>query len=136
RVGDDGTKPDPLNDDWKNTAGAAALLGKPVGTDGPLNRGIYELERIAPNVFNLLCIPAAANLSPNASKTVLAAAAALCEDRRAFLLVDIPEDIETIPEMVGWVNGDTKPQTNYAAVYFPRLQIPDPLRGNELKSVG
>jgi len=50
--------------------------------------------------------------------------------------VDIPDTINTITEMVEWVNGDTKPQTNYAAVYFPTLQIPDQLKGNELKSVG
>jgi phage tail sheath protein FI len=131
--GDDGTTPD--SDTWKQSAGAAALLGA-AGLPAPLNRGIYELERIAPSVFNLLCIPAAAKLSAASMKTVLAAAATLCEDRRAFLLVDIPEDITTITRMIDWVNGDTKPQTNYAAVYFPQLQVSDPLKGNELRTVG
>jgi phage tail sheath protein FI len=115
--------------------GAAALLGQET-SELPVNAGIHELERIAPNIFNLLCIPAAAALSPNSMKTVWAEAATLCEDRRAFLLVDIPDDVKTITSMIDWINGDTKPQTNYAAVYFPRLEVPDPLKGNDLRSVG
>lgn len=132
-VGGDGAMPD--TDSWKQTAGAAALLGTE-GADPPLNAGIYELERIAPNIFNLLCIPAAARLSANSMKSVWAAAATLCEDKRAFLLVDIPEEVKSITSMTEWMNGDTKPQTNSGAVYFPRLQIPDPLKGNDLRSVG
>jgi phage tail sheath protein FI len=132
-VGDDGTTPD--TEDWRQSVGAAAMLGAQ-GTSDPLNRGMYELERIAPNIFNILCLPAAANLSATSMQSVYAAAATLCEDRRAFLLVDVPEDVNTVTDMIDWMNGDTKPQTNHAAVYFPRLQVPDPLRGNELRSVG
>jgi uncharacterized protein len=132
-AGDDGTTPD--TQDWANSAGAAALLGQD-GTGTAANDGIYELERIAPNVFNLLCIPAAAKLSANSMKSVWAAAATLCEDKRAFLLVDIPEDVKSVTKMIDWVNGEAKPQTNHAAVYFPRVQIPDPLKGNDLRSVG
>jgi phage tail sheath protein FI len=132
-VGDNGTTPD--TDAWKQSAASAALLGT-VGTPPPKNRGIYELERIAPNIFNLLCLPAVANLSAASAKAVLDAAATLCEDCRAFLLVDAPADVTTLTQMVDWVSGDAKPQTNYAAVYFPRVQIPDPLKGNELRSVG
>jgi phage tail sheath protein FI len=134
-VGNDGTLPD--SDEWKQAAGAKALLGTITqGEPDPLNRGIYELERIAPYTFNLLCLPVAAKLSANSMKTVLAAAATLCEDKRAFLLVDIPDDVTTITKMINWVNGDAKPQTNHASVYFPRLQVPDPLNSNELRSVG
>jgi hypothetical protein len=132
-AGGDGTTPD--TDSWKQSVGAAALLGQET-SELPVNAGIHELERIAPNIFNLLCIPAAAALSPNSMKTVWAEAATLCEDRRAFLLVDIPDDVKTITSMIDWINGDTKPQTNYAAVYFPRLEVPDPLKGNDLRSVG
>lgn len=133
--GKNGTMPD--EDKWRDSSGAAALLGlnSAPGSEA-LNRGIYELERIAPNVFNLLCIPAAANLNKTSMQTVWAAAAALCEDKRAFLLVDIPESAKALSQMVTWASGSEKPQTNYGAVYFPRLQVPDPLRGNELRSVG
>jgi len=134
-VGGDGTLPG--SDEWKQSEGAKAILGSVLqGEPAPLNRGIYELERIAPNIFNLLCIPAAASLTPNSMKSVLAAAAALCEEKRAFLLVDIPEDVNTIAKMTDWVNGDVKPQSDHASVYFPRLQIPDLLNSNELRSVG
>lgn len=129
-AGDDGTTPD--EDDWRDSAGAAALIG---GEDAA-NAGIRELERIAPATFNLLCLPATAQLTPNSARSVLAEAASLCEDKRAFLLVDIPPDVDTVADMVEWVSGDDKPQTDHAAVYFPRLQVPDPLRDNELRSVG
>jgi phage tail sheath protein FI len=133
QAGSDGTTPD--SDEWRQALGPAAILGTALAAD-PVNSGIYELERIAPNIFNLLCIPAAANLSDGSMQAVLAAAATLCEDRRAFLLVDIPDSVRTLTNMIDWMNGSVKPQTDHAAVYFPRLQIPDPLRGNELRSVG
>ena len=132
-VGTNGTTPD--MEAWRQSAGAAALLGQDRGGEEALNRGIYELERIAPNVFNLLCIPAAATLSPASARSVWAAAATLCEDKRAFLLVDVPDTVTTLAQMVEWANGDAKPQTDHGAVYFPRLQVPDPLRGNDLRSV-
>jgi uncharacterized protein len=132
-AGDDGTIPG--SEDWIQSDGASALLGTS-GASDPLNRGMFELERIAPSIFNLLCIPAAANLSDGSMQAVYAAAATLCEDKRAFLIVDIPESVNTVADMVEWANGDVKPQTNSAAVYFPRVQIPDPLKGNELRSVG
>lgn len=132
-AGTDGTMPG--SEEWAQAQGAAALMGAALGAD-PVNRGMSELERIAPNIFNLLCIPAAAGLSDGSMQAVLASAATLCEDRRAFLLVDIPESVRTIPNMIDWVNGSIKPQSNHAAVYFPRLLVPDPLRGNDLRSVG
>jgi Bacteriophage tail sheath protein len=132
-AGDDGTAPD--TDEWKQSEGASALLGTSAGSD-PLNAGIYELERLAPNIFNLLCIPAAANLSTTSMQAVLAAAATLCEDQRAFLLVDIPDGVKTVEQMVEFMGSDAKPQTNSAAVYFPRILVPDPLKDNELRSAG
>lgn len=132
-VGDNKTTPN--MDAWSQSVGAAALLGSDSG-GAPLNAGIYELERIAPNVFSLLCIPAAAKLSANSMQSVWAAAATLCEDKRAFLIVDIPEDVNNVAKMTQWVSGDARPQTNHAAVYFPRLQVPDPLKNNDLRSIG
>ena len=133
-VGDDGTTPD--EDAWALGTGANALLGQPQDGNDALNGGIYELERIAPFIFNLLCIPAAARLGAAGQKAVLDAAATLCEERRAFLLVDIPDDIDTIEDVVGWVSGDSAPKTNSAAVYFPRVRVPDPLKAGEFRSVG
>jgi len=74
-AGNDGATPD--TDDWQQSVGAAALLGS-AGPSDPFNRGIYELERIAPNIFNLLCLPAAATLRAISMKTLLHAAATFC----------------------------------------------------------
>jgi hypothetical protein len=40
-----------------NNGGAEAIVG-----DAAAQTGMYALEGIAPNIFNILCIPAAANL--------------------------------------------------------------------------
>ena len=121
--GSDGTLPG--TDDWHRSAGAAALLG-----------GLRELERIAPSLLNVLCLPAAATLDADSTKAVLAAATSLCERRRAFLLVDVEPTVESVADMVGWMSGDARPRTANAAVYFPRLLVPDPLQGDDLRPVG
>jgi uncharacterized protein len=82
------------------------------------------------DLFNLLCLPPptpAGDLPP----AVWAEAAAFCAQQRAFLLVDPPAalDATTLP---GWVTGDgglTGSTMRNAAIYFPRIRRPDPLRG-------
>lgn len=121
----------PTSSEWRSGAGSQAILG--VGKD---RGGINALRVIAPYIFNLLCLPGAANLDDAGYRTVLAAAAKLCEDHRAFLLVDIPPTVTTPAAMVNWMNGPARPQTNHAAVYFPRVVVADPLRGNQPREVG
>jgi uncharacterized protein len=82
-------------------------------------RGIYQLYKT--DIFNLLCLP-------GAPQTILAAAAALCVDRRAILLVDPPAGWSTVANAVAGmasppVTGNTAAN---AAVYFPNVQIADP----------
>jgi len=90
--------------------------------------GLYALE---PSPFNLLCIPPyrspadALDFDP----TVITAAVAYCENRRAMLLVDAPKD---------WTTADIAKQkftatqdyvgtrSSNAALYFPRLVEADP----------
>lgn len=104
--GTDGTAPS--EDDYKGgVAGQADKLG------------IYQLRKT--DIFNLLCLPGA----PNA---VLAPALQLCVERRAILLVDPPSAWATVNTAVKGmdnppVSGDG---ARNAAVYFPRVQIPDP----------
>lgn len=133
-VGDDGTQPGVGNpadpNSWENLAGADALLG-----NTSWNRGIRELERIAPYIFNILCLPMVANFL-DSMQNVLAEAAKFCEEKRAFLIVDIPPNTESVQDMVDWMNGDTPPSTNNAAVYFPRLEIRDPLNEYRPRNVG
>ena len=123
--------------DWKPLAGgadgaaadAAALTGDGAAT------GLYALNRIAPAVFNLMCLPRAAALDPLAYTAVISKAQAFCAQHRAFLLVDAPAGVATEAAMVTWVNGAGIRHAN-SAVYFPRLSIPDPLNGFRARTVG
>jgi phage tail sheath protein FI len=95
--------------------------------------GLYALEDA--DLFNILCIPAAANLNGADARAVYAEAEAYCEERRAFLLVDIPEVVNEVPEMETWLDDNAGLRHRNAAVYFPRVRIADPLNQNRLRSI-
>ena len=106
-----------------------ALLGV-----GEVNGGINALDTIAPYVFNLMCLPAAANL-PDGGVAVYAQALSYCESKRAFLIVDPPRSMDADAngrqkqnDMVTFKNN--LDVSRNGAVYFPRVAMPDPLRGN------
>jgi len=107
-----------------------ALVGKVAD-----KTGMYALDRIEPFIFNLLCLPAAANL-PNAT-AVFTEAEKYCADKRAFLIVDIPQTgVTTSAQMIAWMGGNDGLRHQNAAVYFPRLTIPDTLSDGRLRNVG
>jgi len=60
-------------------------------------------------------------------------AAAYCEERRAFLIVDAPSQVSTPADMVGAVSGTALPKSDHAAVYYPWLYIADPLNNGKLR---
>jgi uncharacterized protein len=113
-------------------AGFASLIADPLSK----HDGIYSLDRIAPYIFNILCIPATAKLSGGDLKTVVDAATAYCEDKRAFFILDIAPDVTKLDTMANWVPVNNLTVSRNAAVYFPRLEIPDALNGNRLRNVG
>ena len=83
-------------------------------------QGIYALENA--DIFNILCLPGITDAS------TLIDAAAYCESRRAFLIVDPPAgqkpmDIEAL------VTGTSVPKSDHAAIYYPNILIGDPLTG-------
>ncbi len=89
--------------------------------------GIQALRKA--DLFTILCIP------PRTPEGVLAdgvwsPAAALCRERRAFLLVDTPAAMST-SGLPTWLKGTGLAglDTRNAALYFPRIMRPDPLRG-------
>lgn len=116
---------DPTDTTWRATSGAGALTGVPGS-----KTGIYALDKIAPFVFNLLCIPAAADLEEADMRAVYTAANTYVESKRAFLLVDIPSSVTTPASMVTWQSANSTVGGKNAAVYFPRLMVPDALRGS------
>jgi phage tail sheath protein FI len=116
---------------------SAALRGNP-----DTRTGMYALDRIEPFVFSLLCLPAAANLDQPAGnldtpnlRAVAVEAEAYCESKRAFLIVDVPAFVNTQVEMNTWMATNEGVRHRNAAVYFPRLTIPDPSNEGRARDV-
>lgn len=109
------------------------------GADGPLpdpialNAGIVALERV--DLFNILCLPRAAELDDAQMTSVLSHALHTCESRRAMLIVDIPPSKNTPALVHEWLddNASTVSSPN-AALYFPRVNLPDPTDGFRVKA--
>lgn len=99
-----------------------------------LKSGLTALDRIAPEIFNLMSIPAAANFSnANSQKDVFETAAKYCEDKRAVLIVDLPESVDTQAEVLAMAANLA---FRNAAIYYPRLLINDPLKEGRSRNVG
>ena len=82
------------------------------------------------DLFNLLCIPPPTP-GTDLPDSVWSQAATFCEDQRGFLIVD-PPALRTADTILDWVTGTaalTGLTMRNAAVYFPRIRRPDPLRG-------
>lgn len=96
--------------------------------------GVTLLEKV--DLFNILCLPIAAeSLSGNAA-TLYASAKVFCEKKRAFLLVDIPAGtthttIDTYKDTTLGSNAKSK----NAAIFFPRVIVADPLNSYRPKSI-
>jgi hypothetical protein len=89
--------------------------------------GIYALESV--DIFNLLVL-AGVN-----DPGILMDAAAYCQERRTFLIVDSPASAKTPDEMEKAATGTALPKTNHAAVYYPWIKIADRLQGGRLRTV-
>jgi phage tail sheath protein FI len=98
-----------------------------------LKTGLFALEDI--DLFNILCIPDAPRLGADAARTLYAAAEAYVEDRRAMLIVDIPEGIRLIDQMQTWLGENEGLRHPNAAVYYPRTVVPDPRNQNRPRSL-
>jgi len=91
-------------------------------------KGLYALLKA--DLFNVLCIPPYLAAGDVDNDSLVGAAAQFCEQRRAILLVDPPS---------GWSSkADAKTglpalgtTSKNAAVFFPRLSQPDPLRDGQ-----
>lgn len=122
--------------------GGASALGDPGDADGSPPApptGIYTLANIAPDVFNLLCLPAMSDFDPGEWITAFNNAFEFCEEHRAFLIADQPVRVigsttesAQVAEIESWWDGGISGTTNHAALYFPRIEIPDPAATNGL----
>ena len=129
---------DQLNDDID--AAKAAIVGGSNGLvlteatfTGPGNEtnktGLFALEKA--DLFNLLCIPPYQH-GGEIDDTLIGAAAAYCEKKRAMLIVDPPAAWDTVAEVItGLPNIGTSSKN--AALFFPRIRQQNPLRENKLE---
>jgi Bacteriophage tail sheath protein len=94
--------------------------------------GIYALNKA--DTFNLLCLPPV-TLAADQDNALWNDAATLCKERRAMLLVDAPRSWEVASAATNVVAAPfgNIAARSYAAVYFPRLRLPDPLMENKLE---
>lgn len=91
--------------------------------------GMYALANA--DLFNILCIPpyqADGNID---YLGLLPDAVAYCEQRRAMLLVDPPGEWNSVADAAGGLGGIDSTSAN-AALYFPRINAPDPQAGNQM----
>jgi len=119
--GDDGDEPGPLE-----------LLGSNA-LEPPT--GMFALDNV--DLFNIMCIPRAAELNQAPMNAVYSNAISYCEDRRAMLIVDLPPGTNSLTEMTDLI-ADLETaglRSQNAAIYYPRVRIPDPTNDFRLRSV-
>jgi phage tail sheath protein FI len=88
--------------------------------------GLYALEKA--DLFNLLCIPPHLAATDDVDKEVVTAAAQYCERRRAFLLVDPLSTWNDKDDPKVDFEADLGTSSRNAALFFPRLRQPNPLK--------
>lgn len=122
--------------DGSGLPGTLQLIGDPGSFTG-----IYALEKV--DIFNLLCIPDAtravpgnpsaldSSVNPNA---IYSAAIALCDSKRAMLLLDCPPYVNNVSAAVDWKTSGLTVSDPNGAAFFPRLRVPDPLNNYNLRT--
>ncbi len=119
--------------------GLALAVADFLPNNGETNKqGLYALEQT--DLFNLLCIPPyrSATDGMDVDTGVVSAAASYCERRRAMLIVDSPSawtSKETARNGFTDANNDNVgTRSRNAALFFPRLRLPNPLRDNQIET--
>jgi phage tail sheath protein FI len=110
--GEDGDAPGPRD-----------LIGSEAG-----KTGIQALRDV--DDVNLLVLPELAGYeSTDDVVTVVSAAQRLCTERRIFLLVDAPGTWGSVDAARAGIGAFDAVRGNHAGLYFPHLQLTDPLTG-------
>ena len=94
------------------------------------HRGLWLSTR--PSLVNLLCIPPLGR-TVDVSATTWNTALTYAKSRRAFLIVDPPTTWTSASDALAGVDSLLMRDPN-AALYFPRIQAPDPLHAGLLES--
>ena len=115
-----------------NGANGNVLTNAEFTTSEADKTGIFALENA--DLFNLLCLPPF-DADGTVDASLIGTAAAYCERRRAMLIVDPPADWDRVSDVTNTATGVSAIGTvsKNAALYFPRLRQPNPLRENQLE---
>jgi phage tail sheath protein FI len=132
------TNPKPGTDggDLAGSPPAPPIDAKGLIGDSNAKTGMYALLDV--DLFNILCIPATMNLGDNDAFQVATDATGLCAKRRAMYVLDVPQHDamrDTVPNIMTWLDGHAGLRSKDAALYFPRMDIADPLNGFRLRKV-
>ena len=95
---------------------------------------MHALNKV--DLFNLLCIPRAADLTDAQADALIGDALTFCEVHRAMLLIDIPADRNTVQEIKDWIDDNASYRHKNSVLYFPRIKVADPLDEFRLRSIG
>jgi uncharacterized protein len=96
--------------------------------------GIYALRKA--DLFNLLCIPPfTRDTGGDVDASTLSDALKFCRDERAMLIIDAPSSWRSAAQALTGLNlfDDDVARDDFAAIYFPRLRMADPLKENRIE---
>lgn len=120
------------------TATDSASATEVLNGDATKKTGLQSLATV--KIFNLLCIPPLVSVSSTGTaleadvqSSTWSAAARLCRDRRAFLLIDAPKNW-TVATARNGIDAFRTVAGENGAIYFPRLRMADPLNKNAVAS--
>lgn len=119
-----------------DTPGADGMPPKATELIGSLasKTGIFALEDV--DLFNLLCLPRTAMMTDPEASATITVGEQYCETRRAFFLMDTPAGITRPTSIKNWLAGHNTLRDKNAAIYYPRVDAPDPLNSFRLRSFG
>jgi phage tail sheath protein FI len=85
------------------------------------------------DLFNILCLPGVTDGSLDESLAILSSAISFCQEHRAFLIFDCPKSWKTLDDALQHLSEFDSVRSKNAAMYFPRILMPDVLDENRLK---
>jgi len=116
--GDEGDDGDPISE--PNFIGSGKATAK---------EGLYALLKT--DLFNLLCLPPYSPVT-DIDSGLITAAATFCEEQRAMLILDPPADWSSKEDAKAGISAGVGTTSRNAAIFFPRLRQPHPLRSNQV----
>jgi hypothetical protein len=123
--------------DWGGSAAAVTGMTNAVIGDPNLKTGMFALLDV--DEFNILCIPATMKMPDTDAFQVASDAIALCTQRRAMYVLDAPQKDDTTRDtptgIMKWLGTYDSLRSSNAALYYPRMDIADPLNGYALRKV-